>query len=302
MKSKAVTLWLPDEELWFELYFQLSIAQSLTRGMILPKTINILEAFNDTFVGRVMQDHYGKPTEPREERRSNAFASKINRMCQRLRDRLGQCVFGRSGDTFVPKITMKMLQTYKQMKVDMREKGVMEESEYSDNLQEWQYLFSHLPNAADIEMQDEPTTTIEEDVAAVLLTMHKPVHHQKLVQAVKQDLSAELWALYHEADQLYTEAQEDIEYSGLAALPQSASASITPPQPKQDSAWYATPELTQSSSFLSSRQSRGPFTPPRGLPFSDKFGDVFAQAAPSVRPYATPIQPVDILALIASPD
>jgi hypothetical protein len=151
-------------------------------------------------------------------------------------------------------------------------------------------------------MQDEPTTTIEEDVAAVLLTLHKPVHHQKPVQTVKQDLSAELWALYHEANQVYTEAQEDVEHSGLATLPQSASASITPPQPKRDSAWYATPELTQSSSFLSSRQSLEPFTPLRRLSFGDKFGDVFEQAAPSVRPYATPIQPIDILALIASPD
>lgn len=179
----------------------------------------------------------------------------------------------------------------------------MEESEYSDNLEEWRYLFSHLPDATDIKMQDVPTSTVEEDVAAVLLTLQNPVHHQKPVETAKKDLSAELWALYHEADQLYTGAHEDTEHSALHALAQSTTTSNTPPQTTRDNVWYATPELSQpSSSFLSSRQSHRPFTPPRRVSFGNEYGDVFAQAAPSVRRCASPMQAVDIFALIASPD
>ncbi|KAH8730735.1 hypothetical protein GQ44DRAFT_722985 [Phaeosphaeriaceae sp. PMI808] len=134
IKSKAVSLWLPDEELWFELHFQLTIAESRVRGILLPKTSAVLQSFNETFVGRVIRDCHGFDTEPRVERNSNAFASKFNRMCPGLRARLNQSVFGRSGDSFVPGISVEMLEAYKRMKGDMERKGIENESAYSEHL------------------------------------------------------------------------------------------------------------------------------------------------------------------------
>jgi hypothetical protein len=163
LKSKAVTMWLPDEELWFELYFQMSIGEARVRGMLLPKTLLILDAFNETFVGRVLEDSHGNDVGPRIERKSNAFASKLNRMCPQLRARLHQSVFGKSGDIYVPKITFEMLQAYKDMKSDM---GIDEESDYSHDLEEWVHLFSHLPS-----IDDFPVTSVEDDVAAALISM-----------------------------------------------------------------------------------------------------------------------------------
>jgi hypothetical protein len=49
MTHKKIVLWLTDEELWMKLYFQLSIAESRKRGMLLPTTPDILVAFNVTF-------------------------------------------------------------------------------------------------------------------------------------------------------------------------------------------------------------------------------------------------------------
>ncbi|KAL5113377.1 hypothetical protein ACEQ8H_008742 [Pleosporales sp. CAS-2024a] len=166
LKSKEVTMWLPDEELWFELYFQLSIAESRARGILLPKTSSILHAFNQTFVGHTLQDTNGNHIGPRSERKHNAFASKFNRMCPHLRARLQQCIFGKSGDVFVPEITVQMLEAYKAMKMEMSEKGIEKESEYSDHLKEWRQLFSHLPGVGDV-----PFTTDEDDAAAVLMSM-----------------------------------------------------------------------------------------------------------------------------------
>jgi hypothetical protein len=167
LKSKIVNTWLPDEELWFELYYQLSIAESRTRGMLIPKTVQVLRMFNETFVGQVLQDSHGKTMEPRIERQANAFASKFNRMCLHLKARLTQSVLGKSGDAFVPSITMAMLQTYKQMKTAMADKGIKTESAYAENLAEWLHLFSHLPFTS----QDRPVTSVENDAAAALMSM-----------------------------------------------------------------------------------------------------------------------------------
>ncbi|KAF2036511.1 hypothetical protein EK21DRAFT_51638 [Setomelanomma holmii] len=171
MKSRAVSMWLPDEELWFELYYQLSIAESRARGILLPKTSNVLAAFNQTFASRILQDHQERDTEPRGERHLNAFTSKFNRMCPDLRVRLQQCVFGKFGDAFVPTITFEMMQVYKRMKEEMQLRGTVSESGYCEDLEEWRDLFSHLPDAKDVEMRVEPLPTEEDSAAAALLCM-----------------------------------------------------------------------------------------------------------------------------------
>lgn len=144
LKSKEVTVWCEEEELWFELYYHLSIAESRARGLLLPKIKMISDAFNATFAGHTFGDQDGNEVEPRATRQVNAFGAKFKRMCPRLRSRLHQCVFGKSGDVFVPEITLDMLGRYREMKLQMSDMGVVEESAYSDDLGEWQSFFFNL--------------------------------------------------------------------------------------------------------------------------------------------------------------
>jgi hypothetical protein len=113
LKARSVSMWHELEELWFELYFSLSIAESRKHGIMLPTTQTVRQAFNETFVGQVLQDKNGDDLELRAERQSNAFASKFNRVCPLLRAQLNNCVFGKSGDVFMPKITFEMMDKHK---------------------------------------------------------------------------------------------------------------------------------------------------------------------------------------------
>ncbi|KAI4954750.1 hypothetical protein J4E86_006060 [Alternaria arbusti] len=150
LKARSVSLWYEAEELWFELYFQLSIVEARKRGIMLPGNRQVRDAFNKTFVGRVIKGRGGEDLEPRVEREGNAFASKFNRMFPALRARLNGCVLGRSGDVFVPVITFGMVERYRVMKGKLAERGIEAESEYADGLEEWQWFLSHLP---DVEME-----------------------------------------------------------------------------------------------------------------------------------------------------
>jgi hypothetical protein len=289
MKTKAVTLWLYDEELWFELYYQVSIAESRTRGILLPKTLSILEAFNQTFVGQVIQDSHGDNTEPRIERQPNAFASKFNRVYPQLRARLNQCVFGKSGDVFVPKITFRVLQTYKQMKAKMDEKGIKKESAYSEKLEEWQHFFSHLPDYDDVEILDEPGSSVEDHAAAVLISM------------ASQSFDGN--------ETIKTEGEEDVRSSPLHLADHDESgitpASTTPlaitPQQKHAAAWPNTPELSYTPSYTSSQRSDGLVTPLCNSFFTVTTNYPIA-AVPKLPRCATPKHELDVSSLIASPD
>jgi len=110
----------------------------------------VREAFNETFVGRMIKGRNGEDLPPRVEREGNAFASKFNRMFPALRARLNGCVVGRPGDVFVPVITFGMMERYKVMKGKLAERGIEAESEYAYGLQDWQWFLSHLP---DVEME-----------------------------------------------------------------------------------------------------------------------------------------------------
>jgi hypothetical protein len=291
MKSKAVTVWLPDEELWFELYYQLSIAGSRVRGMLLPKTLGVLGAFNRTFVGHRIQDHNGYYTAPRAERQPNAFASKFNRMCPELRARLYQSMFGKSGDVFVPEITLEMLHAYKQMRAEMSRKGIEKESAYAVHLDEWCYLFAHLPSIEDFGMQTDLGSTVEDDAAAVLISMAtQPVNAHTSVTTEGED-DANLLPVQN-TDQ--TERQ-DTHYS--------ASYYITPPQNEDDSMWSNTAELSRAPSFTFSKRSCGRTTPPRSPASPDSSKENRSPDTLSgISRYATPVYELDIASLIASPD
>jgi hypothetical protein len=188
LKARSVSLWYEAEELWFELYFHLSIVESRKRGILLPASRQVREAFNQTFVGSVIRDRNGEDLPPRVEREGNAFASKFNRMFPLLRARLNGCVLGRSGDVFVPKITFEMMERYREMKREMVEMDVEVESEYADGLEEWQWFLSHLLDGEDFEMNDfvkEEVDDAEEmeakeydAVAALVRLANSPVETQ----------------------------------------------------------------------------------------------------------------------------
>ncbi|KAI4710904.1 hypothetical protein J4E89_004494 [Alternaria sp. Ai002NY15] len=150
LKARSVSLWYEAEELWFELYFQLSIVEARKRGILLPGSRQVRDAFNRTFAGRVIKGRGGEDLPPRVEREGNAFASKLNRMFPALRARLNGCVVGRSGDVFVPVITFGMVERYRVMKENLVKRGIETESEYADGLEEWRWFLSHLP---DVEME-----------------------------------------------------------------------------------------------------------------------------------------------------
>jgi hypothetical protein len=160
MKAKDVTMWLPDEELWFELYYHLSIAMSRHRGILIPKSKEVLDSFNETFASVSGGTPNGEQTPG--DRQSNAFASKLNRMCLNLKARLTASLYNKSGDSFVPEITLEMLEVYKKMKSNLATKGIYGESLYSDNLEEWKYFFSHLPGDTSGQVEEAPETFTEQ--------------------------------------------------------------------------------------------------------------------------------------------
>ncbi|KAH7093210.1 hypothetical protein FB567DRAFT_609628 [Paraphoma chrysanthemicola] len=277
MKSKTLTMWLPEEELWIELYFQLSIAQARARGMLLPKAVDVLAAFNRTFAGKLVKDGKGVDL-LREERKGNAFTSKFNRMCPHLRARLAQCVFGKSGDVYVPEISMEMLQEYKMMKSEMEARGVVKESQYSNGLEDWTYLFSHLPQ----EEKEEGTngaemdcsfTSEEDDAAAVLVSMAlQPVH-----------------------------GREEIKTEGKKESP-SVTAPTSALEPNSDNVPSETPDLSPASFLASSQQTAGLATPSRSCSFSGVEDTKLVPTRANVGRCVTPVRSIDVASLIMSPD
>ncbi|KAH3942983.1 hypothetical protein HBI56_101210 [Parastagonospora nodorum] len=292
LKSKAVSMWLPDEEVWFELYFNLSIAESRIRGILVPKTLQVLAAFNKTFVGKILQDSHGNDVGPRAARQSNAFASKFNRMCPHLRARLHQCVFGKSGDTFVPEITLDMVLSYKDMKINMEYKGITKESKYNEDLQEWLHLFSHLPTVNDfpessvdnlpgLYVENLPDSSAEDDAAAVLISMATQ--------------SANIQPSFN--GQSSFNSQQSFNSGGFYGMQYT-----TPPQVLYGTDSSPTPELFRTS-FASSQRTDGPLTPARTLSFSDDDDDSKVVSPGFCAPRSdTPVAELDIASLIASPD
>ncbi|RMZ74689.1 hect-domain-containing protein [Pyrenophora seminiperda CCB06] len=154
IKTRLITSWHPLEEIWMELYYQLSIVEAREREIQLPTPKQLRDAFNEIFVGRVLKDKYGGDLDPRSERHATAFGSKFNRMCPVLKARLSNCVSGKGGEGFLPGITFEMLQLYKAEKAALAEKGIKSDSEDADGMEEWQRVLSQLSSIADTETQD----------------------------------------------------------------------------------------------------------------------------------------------------
>lgn len=279
LKSKAVSVWLPYEELWFELYFQLSIAESRMHGILLPKNARVLKAFNSTFVGHSIRDQNGNYTAPRAARQENAFASKFNRMCPNLRARLQQCTFGKSGDIFVPEISLEMLHAYRQMKIELEGRGIKEECVYSEHLQEWCHLFAHLPGTSHVTIQKKQLSMAEDDAAAVLISLSQ--EHAKS----------------EGEDDVLKNSEDGADYKAPEDPSTSSMQYSTATWNKHDNVWSSTERPSFSSSTTSSQKSDTPVTPTHAYSFANSMDSKYQYQRPT-----TPVCELDITSLIASPD
>ncbi|KAF1957086.1 hypothetical protein CC80DRAFT_561583 [Byssothecium circinans] len=115
MKAKTVIMWHADEEAYIELFFHLLILEAAQRGLMVPKAKEILEEYNDFFRGKVMKDANGMESDPRVDRKHNAFVSKLNRAVLELKPRLESMLLGKSGDFFSPQIDQEKLDVYKEL-------------------------------------------------------------------------------------------------------------------------------------------------------------------------------------------
>jgi hypothetical protein len=145
MKAKEVNMWLPNEELWIELYYQLSIAEARKHGLTLPKAKTVGEAFIEFFAERELTDRHGQVV-TRTPRAQSAFGSKFNRVFHTLRERLVQSVVGQSGDEFMPTITEAMMDDFRNKKEELIQEG---DDKLSGDSQEWRDFFANLASEDD---------------------------------------------------------------------------------------------------------------------------------------------------------
>lgn len=277
-KSKAVTMWLPDEELWFELYFQLSIAESRMRGILLPKNLRVLAAFNSTFVGCVVRDQNGQETLSRAARQINAFASKFNRMCPELRARLKECTLGMSGDVFVPDITLDMLYAYRKVKVELEKNGSEEQCAISDHLQDWCRQFAQQADTGRSTTSKSNLSMAEDDAAAVLISLS-----QESAQSEGED-------------DMFETSSDDADHEEIED-PSNSSMRYFASWNKQGDAWSSTEQASFSSSVTSVQQRDTPVTPHNDYSFLSRL-----DSQCQYQREATPVCELDIASLIASPD
>ncbi|KAI0625887.1 Herpes-BLLF1 multi-domain protein [Pyrenophora tritici-repentis] len=150
IKTRLIVSWHELEELWMELYYQLSIVEARQRNgnIILPSPKQLRDSFNELFVGRVLKDRRGRSLAPRDERHATAFGSKFNRMFHTLKARLNACVRGK-GKEFMPEIRFAMLLAYKAKKVEM---GV--EADDANLMQEEEDDLDYGDSGAEEEKQD----------------------------------------------------------------------------------------------------------------------------------------------------
>ncbi|KAJ4324290.1 hypothetical protein N0V94_001348 [Neodidymelliopsis sp. IMI 364377] len=154
MKAKEVNMWLPDEELWIELYYQLSIAEARKHGLTLPKAKTVGEAFMEFFAEHQLTDRHGQVV-TRTPRAQSAFGSKFNRVFHTLRERLVQSVVGQSGDEFIPNITEAMMDEFRNKKEELIQEGG---DKVSGDSQEWRDFFANLASENDTDGE----VTVEE--------------------------------------------------------------------------------------------------------------------------------------------
>ncbi|KAJ4360669.1 Ribosomal protein arginine N-methyltransferase rmt3 [Didymosphaeria variabile] len=166
IKNKTVLMWHKDEEAWLELYWQLLVVEANKRGIEMPKPKTIRENFNVFFNGKVFHSAGAGELEPRVDRGSGPFTSKMGRLIKSLRPYLEEKLRGKKGSTFVPKINQEMLEEYQKLKADLTELGcddnkIVPWEELEDEANDKDYVtrcreyIESLPDQDDVNMDDE---------------------------------------------------------------------------------------------------------------------------------------------------
>ncbi|KAF2449681.1 hypothetical protein P171DRAFT_517351 [Karstenula rhodostoma CBS 690.94] len=174
IKNKTVLMWHKDEEAWLELFWQLLIVEAGKHGIESPLPKIIRAEFNEFFNGKVLHSASGEELEPRGDRGSGPFSSKLGRLVKALKPYLDEKLRGMNGNTFVPKINREMLEEYQKLKSDLAELGCNDQKiipweEVEDEANDKDYVvrcrkyIASLPDQDDAEMEDED----EEDTTLV---------------------------------------------------------------------------------------------------------------------------------------
>lgn len=171
IKNKIVLMWHEDEEAWIELYWQLLVAEANKRVIEMPRLKTIREEFNAFFNGKIFLSSSGEELEPRVDRGSGPFTSKMARLAKSLRPYFEAKMSGKRGDSFYPEINEEMLEEYKKLKNDLAKLGCedakiipWEEVEDEDNDKDYvvrcrEYIAS-LPEQEDEDTDDEEEGTL----------------------------------------------------------------------------------------------------------------------------------------------
>jgi hypothetical protein len=205
IKNKTVLMWHKDEEAWIELYWQLLVVEATKRDIDMPKPKTIRDSFNAFFNGKVFHSTGGEKREPRVDRGSGPFTSKMGRLIKGLRLYLEEKLRAKNGTTFVPKINQQMLEEYQKLKADLVEFGcddqkiipweeVEDEANDKDYIVRCREYLANLPDQDDVELDEE-----EEDITFV----------------VSQELDKELLELADEAGGVKAERMDTDSDSGL---------------------------------------------------------------------------------------
>ncbi|KAF1923165.1 uncharacterized protein M421DRAFT_332058 [Didymella exigua CBS 183.55] len=139
-KLRETQWWLPDEELWLEMYCHLSIAETNRRAIDLPAKNDVGEEFLRFFEGRKLEDQHGGAVK-RERRTLSSVTGKFGRSFPYLRECLAQAVVGMSGHVFTPSITGEEIDRFKTFKAEILEKGIRTEMVGFVNSPEWRAFF-----------------------------------------------------------------------------------------------------------------------------------------------------------------
>jgi hypothetical protein len=173
IKNKTVLMWHKDEEAWLELYWQLLVVEALKRGIEMPKPKTIRDGFNAFFNGKVFHSTGGEKLEPRVDRGSGPFTSKMGRLAKALRLYLEEKLRAKNGIAFFPRINQEMLEEYQKLKADLVEFGCKDQKiipweEVEDEANDKDYVvrcreyIANLPDQDDVEMdgEEEDTTLV----------------------------------------------------------------------------------------------------------------------------------------------
>jgi hypothetical protein len=120
-KMKNVSLYHQTEDDWLELFVSLSVAQGMKKPVRFASVNYIVGQFNEFFVGKCLKNADGTDTEPRPERSSSSFASKVGRVANTVKKTNihFEKAFDREAREFKPTITAKMLKAFQDEKVKL---------------------------------------------------------------------------------------------------------------------------------------------------------------------------------------